>query len=97
MSPFKKIGRTREIEGHVLNENLWPNEQLDVIGYKVLLQNLLKTFTFRIFSCYLPNWMKNFTLSRLFFDLYLAFKGDPIHFLPISIIKLSLKVQLIEI
>ena len=32
-----------------------------------LLQNLLKTIIFRGFSCHLPNWMKNFTLSRLFF------------------------------
>jgi hypothetical protein len=46
--PLKKFGRTRAIEGHVLNENLWPNLQLDVIGYKVL-QDLLKTFTFRFF------------------------------------------------
>ena len=43
---------TRAIEGYVLNENwgnLWPNLQLDVIGYKVLLQDILKTFTFRGF------------------------------------------------
>jgi hypothetical protein len=32
------------------------------------------------FSCHLPNWMKNFTLSRLFFYLYLASKGDQITF-----------------
>ena len=70
------LGRTRAIEGHVLNENLWPNVQLDVIGYKVFLQDLLIFFIFRVFSCYLPNWMKNFTLSRLFFYLYLASKGD---------------------
>ena len=43
MTPLKKFGQTRAIEGHVLNENLWPNVQLDVIGYRVLLQNLLKT------------------------------------------------------
>ena len=66
MTPLKNIGRTRAIEGHVLNENLWPKLQLDVLGYKVLLQNILKTFILRIFSCYLPNWMKNFTPSRLF-------------------------------
>jgi hypothetical protein len=66
MTPLKNIGRTRAIEGHVLNENVWPKVQLDVIGYKVLLQNLLKTFTFRVFSCYLPNRMKNSTLSTLF-------------------------------
>ena len=34
--PKKMLGRTRAIEGHVLNENLWPNVQLHVIGYKVL-------------------------------------------------------------
>jgi hypothetical protein len=39
MTPLKKFGRTRAIEGHVLNENLWPNLPLD----------LLKTFTFRVF------------------------------------------------
>ena len=64
MTPPQKIWGTSAIEGHVLNENLWPNVQLDAIGYKVLLQNLLKTFTFRILSCYLPNWMKNSTLSN---------------------------------
>jgi hypothetical protein len=47
--PLKKFGRTRAIEGHFINENLWPNRQLYVIGYKVLLQNLLKTFIFRGF------------------------------------------------
>ena len=36
------------------------------------------------FSCYLPNQTKNSTLSRLFFDLYLAFKGD---LLPIVTLK----------
>ena len=76
MTPLKNFGRTRVIEGHFLNENLGPNRQLYVIEYKVLLQNLLKTFIFRVFSCYLPNRMKNSTLSKLFFDLYLAFKGD---------------------
>ena len=76
MTPLKNFGRTRAIEGHFFNENLWPKLQLYVIGYKVLLQNLLKTFIFRVFSCYLPNRMKNSTLFRLFFDLYLAFKGD---------------------
>ena len=32
--PLKQFGRTRAIEGHVLNENLWPNLQLDVIEYR---------------------------------------------------------------
>jgi len=27
----------------------------------------MKTFIFRVFSCHLPNWIKNFNLSRLFF------------------------------
>ena len=67
--PPQKFGRTRAMEGHVLNENLWPNVQLDVIRDKMLLQGRLKTFTSRVFSCYLPN------LARLFFDLYLAFKS----------------------
>ena len=49
MTPPQKIWGTRAIEGHVLNENLWPNLQLDVIEYEVLLQDLLKTFTFRVF------------------------------------------------
>ena len=43
---------------------------------KVLLQNLLKTFIFRVFSCSLPNQMKHFTLCRLFFYLYLASRAD---------------------
>ena len=78
---------------HVVREQC--NQRTDyicitVIGYKVLLQNLLKTFIFRFFSCYLPNQMKNFTLSRLVFYLYLASKGDQNTFyLHISIIKLS--------
>ena len=49
MTPPQKFWGTRAIEGHVLNENLWPNLQLDVIEYEVLLQDLLKTFTFRVF------------------------------------------------
>ena len=32
-----------------LNENVRPNQQLDVIEYGVLLQNLMKTFIFRCF------------------------------------------------
>jgi hypothetical protein len=76
ITPLKNIQRTRAIEGYSFYENLRPNQQLDVIGYKVLVKNLLKTFIFRVFSCYLPNRMKNFTLSRLFFYLYLASKGD---------------------
>ena len=76
MTPLGNIGRTRIIGGYFFYENLRPNQQLDVIEYGVLLQNLLKTFIFRVFSCYLPNQMKNFTLSRLFFHLYLASKGD---------------------
>ena len=75
MTPLKNIQQTRAKEG-IFYENLRPNHQLDVIGYKVLLQNFLKTFICRIFSCYLPNQMKNFTVSRLFFYLYLASKGD---------------------
>ena len=76
MTPLGNIGRTRIIGGYFFYENLRPNQQLDVIEYGVLLQNLLKTLIFRVFSCYLPNQMKNFTLSRLFFHLYLASKGD---------------------
>jgi hypothetical protein len=44
--PLKNIGRTRAIEGHVLNENLLPNLQLDVIGYRVLLARSLENFNF---------------------------------------------------
>ena len=49
MTPLKNFGRTRAIEGHFFNENLWPKLPLYVIGYKMLLQNLLKTFIFRVF------------------------------------------------
>ena len=73
---LRNIQRTRTIKGYFFYENLRPNQQLDVLGYKGFLQNLLKTFIFRIFSCHLPNWMKNFTPSRLFLYLYLASKGD---------------------
>ena len=60
---------------------------MDVIGYKVLLQDLMKTFIFRVFSCHLPNQMKNFTL---FFYLYLASNGDQnTLYVPILTIKLS--------
>ena len=76
MTPFKNIGQTRAIARYFFHENLRPNQHLDVFEYGVLLQNLLKTFIFSGFSCYLPNWMKNFTPSKLFFYLYLASKGD---------------------
>jgi hypothetical protein len=76
MTPLKNIQRTRTIKGYLFYENLRPNQQLDVLGYMGFLQNLLKTFIFKVFSFYLPNRMKNFTLSGLFFHLYLASKGD---------------------
>jgi hypothetical protein len=47
--PLKNIQQTRAIEGYFFYENLRPNQQLDVIGYKLLLQYLLKTFIFRFF------------------------------------------------
>ena len=65
--PLENIQQTRTIKGYLFNENLRPNQQLDVHALMGFLQNLLKTFIFRGFSCHLPNWMKNFTLSRLFF------------------------------
>ena len=76
MTPLGNIQGTRNIKGYFFYENLRPNQQLDVQAMYGLLQNLLKTFIFRVFSCHLPNWMKNFTLSRLFLYLYLASKGD---------------------
>ena len=76
MTPLKNIGRTRAIVGYFFYENLRLNQQLDVIEYGVLLQKLLIFFIFRVFSCYLPNRMKDFTLSRLFSYLYLASEGD---------------------
>ena len=65
--PLKNTVRSRAIAGYFSNENLRPNQQLDVIGYNVLLQVLLKTFIFTFISCYLSNLMKDFILSCLFF------------------------------
>ena len=76
MTPLRNILGTRNIKGYFFNENLRPNQQLDVQAMEGLLQNILKTFIFRVFSCHLPNWMKIFTLSRLFLYLDLASKGD---------------------
>ena len=67
MTPLRNIQGTRNIKGYFFYVNLRPNQQLDVLGYKGFSQNLLKTCIFRTFSCHLQNWMKNFTLSRLFF------------------------------
>ena len=47
--PLKNIGLTRAIEGYFFYENLRLNQQLDVIEYGGVLQNLLKTFIFRGF------------------------------------------------
>ena len=71
MTHLKNIQRTSTIKVFFY-ENLGPNQQLDALGYKGFLQNLLKAFTFRVYSCRLPIQMKNFTLSILFFHLYLA-------------------------
>ena len=68
--PLKKFGWTRATEGHVLNENLWWNVQKDVIEYKVLLRNLLKTFTFKGFFLVIcqTRWR-----IPLFVDCFLTF------------------------
>ena len=66
MTPLRNIQGTRNIKGYFFYVNLRPNQQLDAQAMYGLLQNLLKIFIFRVFSSHLPNWMKNFTLSRLF-------------------------------
>ena len=51
---------------------------------------------YSVFSYHLPNWMKNFTFSGLFFYLYLTSKGDQNTFFPISVIHLSKSIPLLN-
>ncbi len=76
MTPLKNIQQTRKIKGHVLNENLRLKLQLDVIEYRVLLQYLLKTLTFRgVFLLFAKPDEEFYSFYTVFWP-FLAFKGD---------------------